>query len=926
LSLPAGTRIGVYEVTAPLGAGGMGEVYRATDTNLKRQVALKVLPASVAGDDDRLARFQREAELLAALNHPHIAQIFGLERIAPSGDAGLGGVHALVMELVEGEDLANRIARGAIPLDDALPIARQIAEALEAAHEQGIIHRDLKPANIKVRADGTVKVLDFGLAKAVEPTAAASTGHAMAMQAATITTPAMTAAGMILGTAAYMAPEQAKGRAVDKRADIWAFGAVLYEMLTGRRAFEGEDVAEVLSRVLQREPDLAQLPATTPSAVRALVARCLLKDPRQRLRDIGEARLVFESAFDTSAPDGSRFVASEPVASSRPTRAVWSGAVIAALVVGAGAGLIWPSQAVREGAPLMRLDVDLGPDVSLPGVSASGREVAISPDGQRLAYVSGTPTRLLTRRLDQPTTSELPGTENAGAPFFSPDGRWIAFVAGRTLKKIAVDGGAVISLGDVGATFGGGDWTADDALVVGTFGSGLLRFASGGGPPTRVAAQDADDLGLINPQVLPGGSAVLFAADHTGLVDRTTIEVLTLADGSRKVLARGAASPRYVPTGERTGHLLYVMGATLFAAPFDPVALEIRGAAVPVLADVANEGLIGTGQYDVSESGSLVYRRSAGGSSAERVVQWVDAAGRRTTTSARPAVYRDIRVSPDGRWIALSIVNSGQQDLWLYDTTRETMTRLTFEGQANNRPTWTPDGRIVVYTAGNEMWQAAAVGSMSPRLLLKGPAALWPSAISADGAWLAYSGFLADDARPSVANMLGAVPLGADDGGLSAGTPVAMGVTGAAPAISPDGRWVAYGSSDSGALEIYVRPFPPTADAPARRWQVSAGGGAAPRWAQSPARLVYQSEDRLMSVTYATEGDGFVPGKPEVWIDRLGGTIWDLAPDGRRVAVLTTEEPVEAPRAEHTVVFLLNFLDDLRTRVPLGSPDTRRSP
>src|SRR5262249_16132456 len=478
------------EILVAIGAGGMGEVYRATDSNLKRSVAIKVLPTSVASDADRLARFQREAEVLASLNHPNIAAIYGFER---SRD-----LTALVMELIEGEDLSQRIARGAIPIDEALPIAKQIAEALEAAHELGIIHRDLKPANIKVRPDGTVKVLDFGLAKAMEPAGVMSVSASMSP---TLTTPVMTQAGMILGTAAYMAPEQARGKTVDKRADIWAFGVVLYEMLTGTRAFGDDDVSMTLSKILQREPDFDALPPSVPARVSQVIRVCLRKDPKQRVGDIRDVRLALEGAFETVAP--------QPTAAAAPRSVVardlpW--AVAAVLVVALGVAVWAPWRAEKPtDRPLVRLDVDLGADVAFPPV-ALPNTIAISPDGTRLVYVSGTPRRLFTRRLDQPKATELPGTQGGmGWPFFSPDGLWVGFSDGRKINKISVEGGAVVPVGEVD-NFAGADWAQDGSIVVGdAFGKGLLQFSQAGGSLKIVRPLGNGEVGLGSRHVLPVG-------------------------------------------------------------------------------------------------------------------------------------------------------------------------------------------------------------------------------------------------------------------------------------------------------------------------------------------------------------------------------------------------------------------------------------
>jgi len=898
LALTLGTRLGVYEVTAQIGEGGMGAVYRATDTSLSRQVALKVLPDAFAADLDRLARFEREAKTLASLNHPHIAAIYAIEKST--------GLHALVMELVEGEDLSQRIARGAIPLDEALPIARQIAEALEAAHEQGIIHRDLKPANIKVRADGTVKVLDFGLAKAMEPTAGSSPSVSMSP---TITTPAMTHAGMILGTAAYMSPEQARGKTVDKRADIWAFGAVLFEMLTGSQPFPGEDISHVLARVIERDPEWSALPPALPPALGTYLRRCLVKDPRQRVRDIGDVRLALEGAFETAVPHAT-------ASGSRPTSAAaralpWAVAAAFAVV----AVLLWAPWRTHTPVdrPLVRLDLDLGSDVSLP-VPGRASSVSISPDGTRLVYASGTPSKLFMRRLDQPKATELPGTQGAAAPFFSPDGQWIGFISGVKVNKISVEGGAAVPVGSEAGV--GANWGEDGNVFIAA--RNLLRIRDGGGVRETVAELRGGELALLNPEILPGGNAILFAADNPGPVDKTTIEVVTLADRQRKTVVQGGASPRYLATGNGAGHLLYVNQATLFAIRFDLNTLTTRGTAVPVVDDVAHESVGGVGQFDVSRTGTLVYRRAIGGASSLTTLQWVDATGRKEPLPAKPGAYQDLSLSPDGTQVALLVLDGGSEDIWVYDIHRDAMRRLTFGGAVYRFPRWSPDGRLVIFSSvGNGIFEARADGASQPHALM--PSKLFfrsGSSFAPDGRRLAYTEY-----TETRGTKIWTVPVADEGDHLKAGTPepfLKSTFLDLNPSFSPDGRWLAYQSNESGTNEVYVRAFPPPTSGQGGRWQISNNGGTFPRWFRTGHDLLYQSGDQILTAGYTVKGDTFVAEKPRVWIARLGGTQWDLAPDGKRVAVVTAVAPADAPKQEHEVVFLQNFFDELRRRVPLG--------
>jgi serine/threonine protein kinase/Tol biopolymer transport system component len=906
-----GDRLGPYEVLAKLGEGGMGQVFRARDTKLNRNVALKVLPDSFAGDPDRLARFTREAQTLASLNHPNIAHIHGLEES--------GGVRALVMELVEGEDLSQRIARGPIPIDEALPIAKQIAEALEAAHEQGIIHRDLKPANIKVRADGTVKVLDFGLAKALDvgPSGSGGAGGPGASSMSPTLSIHATQAGIILGTAAYMAPEQAKGRAVDKRADIWAFGVVLHEMLTGRRLFEDEDISETLAAVLTRDVSTVTLPAATPPRVQRLLARCLERDPRMRLRDIGEARVEIDKAIADVRDDASGAIRTNPESRIPNPVPVWRRALpwaIAAAAIAAASTALWaPWRAEKPpDRPLVRLDVDLGDDVSLPAPTGAGSSVAISPDGTRLAYVSGTPTRLFIRRLDQPKATELPGTQGATQPVFSRDGLWVGFVAGRKVGKIAVDGGAVVQLGDFTGTRGVG-WSEDGSILIGT--QKLLRIPAGGGAPETIAEPRSGEIGLIaSPEPLPGGRAMLTAVDNPGPVDKTTIDVITLPDRQRRSLIQGGASPRYLATANGTGHLVYINGATLFAIPFDLKTWSTRGSAVPVVDDIAHDMLVGTGQFDVSRGGTLVYRKAIGGAAPPLTLQWLDASGKREAMGAKPAVYRDLSVSPDGSQVALTLLEGASQDIWVYDVRRDAMTRLTFGGSIYRTPLWSPDGRHIVFGAiGKGMYQIRADGGTQPQPLTLSKYLQYPSSFSPDGRSLAFL----------EAAQVQTVPIEAQGGWLKAGAPapfVTSGSTEGAPSFSPDGRWLAFESEQSGTTEVYVRPFPPRSSESGGQWLVSNSGGSLPRWSRNGHDLLYQSGDQIMAVRYTTNGDAFIAEKPRVWMTKLGGlaALWDVMPDGNRVAVAAAAGGTEAPRQEHEIVMLLNFFDELRRRVPLG--------
>ena len=759
----------------------MGEVYRATDTNLKRQVAIKVLPAAVAGDAERLARFQREAEVLAALNHPNIAQIHGLEK--PDGTI------ALVMELVEGPTLADRIARGAIPIDEALPIAKQIAEALEAAHEQGIIHRDLKPANIKVRSDGTVKVLDFGLAKALEPVGAKAVINSMAP---TITTPAMTQAGMILGTAAYMSPEQARGKVVDKRADIWAFGAVLYEMLTGQRAFPGEDLPDTLAAVVKLDPKWDAVAADVPARVHRVLRVCLQKDPRQRAQAIGDVRLALEGAFETPGPHGAAYVlqatastqtadaVSAAVADAvtnavsaaraalaqsmrRRVLALTAGAVVLAAVVGAG---VW--FAMRPAAPVP-------PRVTRTTVSATGpaalalsgvdRDLAITPDGTRVVYVGNRGTQLFVRALDALAPVAV-FTGQLSGPFLSPDGEWIGFVdANTTLKKVAVTGGPAVTLArlDGGAPLGA-TWAPDDTIVFATQAgtTGLQRVGAAGGPVTVLTRSDRaqGEADHVWPEMLPGGRAVLFTITAvTGGLDAAQVAVLDLQTGMRTILVRGGSHAHYVssdlaspaglagglvsPTGPArdSGHLVYAAAGTRRAVPFDLATLTTRGTPVPVVPDVVTT-VPGAVDAVVAGDGTLAYVSGTAVAGASSTLVWVDRQGRETPIPAPPRAYFHPRLSPDGTRVAVYALDQ-EQDLWLWDLARTTLTRVTFDPGPDIYPVWTPEGRRLLFSserAGsrNLFWQAAD-GTGAVERLTESPNTQHATAMPPDGRRLIFT-------------------------------------------------------------------------------------------------------------------------------------------------------------------------------------------
>jgi serine/threonine-protein kinase len=911
MSLNPGTRLGSYEIVSAIGAGGMGEVYRATDTNLGRQVAIKVLPDAFAQDPERVARFEREAKTLASLNHPNIAIIHGLEKSQ--------GTYALVMELVEGEDLSQRIARGPIPLDEALPIAKQIAEALEAAHEQGIIHRDLKPANIKLRLDGTVKVLDFGLAKALDRGSSAID----AAQSPTLTSPAlMTGVGVLLGTAAYMSPEQARGKAVDKRSDIWSYGCVLYEMLTACRAFQGDEVSITLAAVMMKEPHWNRVPATVPSGVRRLLRSCLEKDSKHRLQAIGDARVEIERVL--------RGVPEDAITPAMPSSVpLWRGALPwAALASVFGLALlavliVWPPWRTAASAPPVRLEAAVGADASIVNFQAS---LAVSPDGALLAVAAqgsqGVP-ELYVRRLGDLRATPLAGTAGARDPFFSPDGKWIGFFAGGRLKKIAVMGGAPVTLADA-PDDRGGTWAEDGSIVFQSAGlsTGLMRVSSAGGTPARLTTLRTGEAVHRWPQVLPGGTAVLYTAHSsvTGL-DDATIVIQPLPSGEPKVVLRGGYYGRYL----QSGHLVYVLHGTLFAASFDLARLELTGQPVPVIEDIAAYpggsagGLAGSAQFASTNSGTAVYL--AGESLVnEAPLQWMDHTGNVTALRAAPANWTSPRVSPDGRRIAIDMLTA-QPDVFVYEWARDTLTRLTFDPNSDLKPVWTPDSQRIVFRSNRDkdlnLYWLRADGSGDVQRLTESQNIQTPVSWHPSGKFLAFY-----EGSPQTANDLMILPMGGEEAsGWKPGKPTVFLRTPFSelePVFSPDGQWIAYQSNESGRFEVYVRPFP----GPGGKWQISTEGGWAPTWSRTRSEIFYASPDnRLMVAPYRIERDAFTADRPRVWSERRfmlrpGLGSFDLHPDGERFALAAAPENDRAIRQDK-LVFVFNFFDELRRLAPV---------
>jgi len=900
MTVTPGSRIGPYQVSEQIGAGGMGEVFRAVDVNLGRAAALKVLPASLATDPDRLARFEREAQTLASLNHPNIAQVFGFEK-------GEGSFRALAMEFVEGPTLADRIGGVPMPIDDVIPIAVQIADALESAHDHGIIHRDLKPLNIKVRPDGMVKVLDFGLAKAIAPSSDSSAG--LSAHSPTITTPAMTHAGVILGTASYMSPEQAKGRVVDRRTDIWAFGCVLFEMLTGKRAFSGDDVSDVVVAILRDEPKWAALPTMTPPHVRSLLRRCLQKDPRKRLPHIGVARL--ELAEPALVP-----VETPPPAPRQ--RLMWrlAAAAVIAAAVGLPSWMLWSRRTPTPATPV-RLLVDLGP-YTLVG------SPALSPDGQTLAFVGRPITETLgaslyVRSFQRLDAELLDGTAGAQQPFFSPDGRWIAFFADGMLKKVSTQGGAVITICEALGQRQG-SWVDEDVIVFATS-AGLSRVPAAGGTAVVFASVTSGEPPPFSPQVLPRRRGVLYSAAVSADPSAGMIFVRDLDGGAAKELVDGGRSPRYV----ESGHLTFVRRGTLFAVPFDLDALEVKGEPVPVVEGVFQLQFNAAAAVAISASGTLAYQPGAVSALRQAPVMWLKQAGPLTTLRAAPSAFAFPRFSPDGRRLALSISDGRLTDIWVYDWERDIMTRVTTDPVSDLAAVWTPDGSVLIYgstrppAATNLYWQRAD-GTGVPQRLTTGSLPQVPNTIDPEGRRLVYH-----EGDPSTGRQsLAMVTLERDGEQIKAGEPTTL-VGGpflkANARISPDGKWMAYAANNTGGFEIYVQPFP----GPGERVQVSNGGGNLALWSRTKQELYYAGtgQGRLMMVPYEARNGAFVPAKPRPWSEEafstappfaLYGPGFDMHPDGTRFAVAP---PMQAAESRGALVLVFNFLDELRRLVPV---------
>ena len=896
MAISPGKRLGPHEILSAIGAGGMGEVYRARDTRLDRIVAIKVLPAHLADKPDLRERFEREARTIASLNHPRSCTLYDIGH--------QDGIDFLVMEYLEGETLAQRLLKGPLPIEQVLQFAIEIADALDKAHRKGVTHRDLKPGNIMLTKSGS-KLLDFGLAK-LRREAAPATPLSQLPTAAD----AITAQGTILGTLQYMAPEQLEAKQVDARTDIFAFGAVVYEMATGKRAFPGQSQASVIGAILKDDPPpLSSLQPMTPPALDRIVKRCIAKDRDDRwqtVRDVCEQlKWIVE---------GSSQVTSLPMASAKGIHVFGRRELIlgmgALLLVAAVAGVVIRNvKPAPSPQPVTRSVITLPLGQQLAGLE-DGAAVALSPDGTRLVYVArqGPVQQLYLRAMDRMDSTPIPGSDGASNPFFSPDGQWLGFFAGGKLKKISVTGGSVQTLGDA-TDAAGASWGSQGRIAFAPSRVSILQdVADTGGTLQQLTRLEKGEAAHRWPNYLPGGKVVLFAAGTaSGNWSSQQVAVQTVRRNDRHNLIQRGTYPSFASSG----HLVYARGGTLMAVSFDPKRLRVAGTAVPVV-----EGVIltstGAAQYSFSATGSLVYVPGSVQSAQSRLV-WVDRSGAEQTLAGPTRGYVYPRLSPDGRRVAVGIAGAEQEiHLWVYDLVRETSIRLTFQGNTNYFPVWTADSGRIAYESDKEgplnIFLQPADGSGSPERLTTSEYPHNPMSWSPDGQLLAFS-----ELNPTTGFDLWVLHLGDRKAQPFLRTPFNE----SAPRFSPDGQWLAYVSDETGRQEIYVLPYP----GPGGKWQISTEGGREPVWNPNGRELFYRNGDSMMAVDVATK-PVFAAGKPRVLFEgRYAPTVftapnYDVSPDGRRFLMLKPSESAEAAPTRINVV--LNWFEELKQRVPAG--------
>ena len=899
--LKSGTMIGPYRIVRLIGTGGMGEVYQARDTKLGRDVAVKVLPTPFSADPDRLARFEREARLLAALNHPHIAAIFGFEE----ADA----VSALILELVDGETLADRIARGPIPIDEALRIGRQIAEAVEAAHEKGIIHRDLKPANIKITPAGAVKVLDFGVAKIYSiDDAEPNSLHSQ------ITT-AGTREGMILGTAAYMSPEQARGQPVDKRTDIWAFGCVLYEMLTGHTAFPGETISDTIAAILDREPDWTALPGSTPLKVRDLLQRCVRKDPKRRLHDIADARIELDDV-QTAMPTQTTQVAPSKTLRATPRwRRIAAFTAVALVAASVASIAVWLAMRATPSLPQVSRFTITPPSEAALSIGAEDRDLAITPDGSRIIYAGASGSALFVRSLERLDMTRLTGLGTPHGPFLSPDSQWIGFGDGLdALKKVPLTGGAAVLLGRIDGGLRGAAWAPDDTIIFGTTNgtTGLQRIPAAGGEATVLtrpnhAGGEADHFW---PELLPGGQAVLFTIiPATGGLDAASIAVLDLRTGAQTILIRGGTHAHYV----RSNYLVYGSAGTLRAVRFDPASRAVVGPPVTVVSDTATT-FAGAVDAVVANDGTLVYMPGKFEPVTTSTLVWVDRRGREEPLKAPPRTYFYPRLAPDGTRLAVYSFDQ-EYDLWVWDLARATLTRVTSDPGQDTFPVWLRDSRRLLFgserAGARNLFRQAADGTGGVERLTESSNLQNPTAISPDGTVLVFT-----ETMPRTGQDVMILPL---TGERRAAALIQTAFAERNGEISPDGRWIAYEADDSRQFEIYVRPFPNVAEG---RWQVSSSGGTRPLWARNGQELFFLAPTGALMRVAVQPGSTWTATAPMQLLEAryFGGNLraalgrtYDISPDGQRFLMIKPSDPTPV---SSSLVIVQNWDQELKRLVP----------
>ena len=903
-----GSNLSHYQITDKLGEGGMGEVYKAEDSQLGREVAIKVLPEAFTQDPERLGRFEREARVLAALDHPNIAAIYGLEEAE--------GRKLLVMQLAPGETLQERVARGALPMHEALTIARQITEALEAAHEKGIVHRDLKPGNVMVSPDGQIKVLDFGLAKALEMETDAS-GSAPSLTMSPTLTAQMTTAGVLLGTAGYMSPEQARGEPADKRSDLWAFGVVLWEMLTGKQLFTGKTLSDTLAGVLRADPEFGDLPEETPSQVRRLLRRCLEREARDRLPDATSARLELVDALaGTDDAEGVTTTAVVDLAPEPTWRQLLPWAIAGLAVIGLIAvALILRPETSPPREPV-RLDASVATD---PLWMTLGSSISLSADGRRLAYITGDETErtLSIRSLGQLQGTVLADGERVYHPAFSPDGEWVAYVTPTELKKVPVSGGASITLSEVNLSRGA-TWLPDDTIVLAaTDREGLSRVPAAGGElqPLTTLNEAEREVSHRWPQALPDGRSIIFTVFTQAMpgADDALIAIADLATGEHRILHRGGYYGRYVPTG----HLVYMHEGTLFAVPFDPDTLEISGSAAPIVEGITASVSSGGAQYTFAGDGTLAYVSGELGVP-EYPAVWVDRHGQMSKLWETSASYANPRLSPDGKSLAFSILEGSNWDVWVYDLEREVATRLTFHDGYDADQIWTPDGEYLIFTSDRDgaanHYRKRADGSGDAEALTEGEMQMYPISLSPDGE-LALAEALSDTIDIYVIAL---------DGSAEPEAFLTSSFEERDPVFSPNGRWVAYASTESGRPQIYVRPYPSAGG----RWQVSDDTGRWPIWSRDGTELFYRTNEGVMVADVETDGSTFRVGKArKLFEGRYRGGLqgiavagfvfpdYDAAADGQRFVMFPDDED---RLAKTQATFVFNWFDELERTLPSG--------